>query len=102
MYTVCKSLLIAAISSLVLACGGGSGVVISALPAMTEDGSTDSATVLLESEFSTDPAQATTVAAVASDDSAGDPVSAEAADSESGLESTTETCLLYTSDAADE
>ncbi len=91
MYTVCKSLLIAAISSLVLACGGGSGVVISALPAMTED--TDSATVLLESEFSTDPAQATTVAAVASDDSAGDPVSAEAADSESGLESTTETGL---------
>ena len=62
MYTLCKTLLISAISSLVLACGGGSTVVISAIPDTSEEGSADSAAVLLASDFSSDPAQATPVA----------------------------------------
>jgi len=85
MYTLCKTLLISVISSLVLACGGGSSVVISAIPAATEEGSTDSTTVLLASDFSTDPVPTTPVA---SEDNPGDPASAEGAESEPGLEST--------------
>ena len=81
MYTLCKTLLISAISSLVLACGGGSTVVISAIPDASEEGSADSAAVLLASDFSSDPAQATPVA---SGDNTGDPASALAA--EPGLE----------------
>jgi len=52
MYTLCKALLISAISSLILACGGG-GTITSALPATDES----SATVLFPDDSPSDVAQ---------------------------------------------
>ena len=83
MYTLCKALLISAISSLILACGGG-GTITSALPATEENSATilfpdDSPSDVAQSEVEQpeveqpETAQATPAGTVASDGNTGDP-----------------------------